>query len=67
MLPVYHSESMANGTDSGSDSKIVSGWIRLSNCEARIMYMKTNDSRKTHRNSVKVFSISRALPVTLVV
>ena len=67
MLPVYQSENSANGTDSGSDSKIVSGWIRLSNCEARIMYMKMTESRKTHRNSVKVFSISLALPVTNVV
>jgi hypothetical protein len=64
VLPVYHSENSANGTDSGSESRIVSGWITLSNCEARIMYMKMTDRRKTHRNSVKVFSISRALPVT---
>ena len=64
MLPVYHSENSANGTDSGSDNKIVSGWITLSNCEARIMYMNTTERRKTHRNSVKVFSISLALPVT---
>ena len=45
---------------------MVSGWIRLSNCEARIMYMKMTERRKTHRNSVKVFSISFALPVTKV-
>ena len=63
---MYQSASMANGTDSGSDNKMVSGWMRLSNCEARIMYMKANESTKTHRNSVKVFSISLALPVTKV-
>ena len=66
MLPVYHSESMAKGTESGSESRMVSGWMRLSNCEARIMYMKANESTNTHRNSVNVFSISFALPVTKV-
>ena len=67
MLPVYQSENRAKGTDSGSESRMVSGWIRLSNCDARIMYMKTTASRKTQRNSTKVRSNSAARPDTAVV
>ena len=67
MLPVYQSENSANGTDSGSERRIVSGWITLSNWDARIMYMKMTESRNTHRNSVNVFSSSRARPDTAVV
>ena len=54
MLPVYQSEKSANGTESGRESRIVSGWTRLSNWVARIMYMKITASRKTQRNSTKV-------------
>ena len=67
MLPVTHSESSANGTDSGSESRMVSGWTRLSNCDARIMYMKMIDSRNAQRNSLNVRSSSRPRPVTAVV
>ena len=52
--------------ESGSESRIVNGWITLSNCEARIMYMKITESRNTHRNSVNVRSSSRARPDTAV-
>ena len=64
--PIAHSEKSANGTASGSDSRIVSGWTRLSNCEARIMYMKMTDSRNAQRNSRNVRSSSRARPATAV-
>ncbi len=47
---------------SGSDSRIVNGWMVLSNCAARIMYMKITDSANAHRNSPKVRSSSRPLP-----
>jgi hypothetical protein len=30
-IAVYQSESSANGTDSGRESRMVRGWIRLSN------------------------------------
>ncbi len=43
---------MANGTASGSDSRMVSGWTTLSNCEARIMYMKMIDSMSAQMNSL---------------
>ena len=54
MLPVTQSENSANGTESGSESRMVSGCTRLSNCEARIMYMNTIDSRNAQMNSLKV-------------
>ena len=44
--PVSHSESSANGIDSGSVSMIVNGWRKLSNCAASTMYMKMDASRK---------------------
>ena len=40
------SETSANGTVSGSASKIVIGCSHDSNCAARIRYMKMNDSPK---------------------
>jgi len=39
----------------------------LSNCEARIMYMKIIDRMNAQMNSVKVRSNSRARPETVVV
>ena len=47
-----HSDSNANGTESGKLSRIVSGCTVLSNCEARIMYMKMIESMKAQINSV---------------
>ena len=38
--------SSANGSVSGSDSRIVIGCSHDSNCAARIRYMKTSDSTK---------------------
>ena len=39
----------------------------LSNCDARIMYMKMIDRMKAQMNSVNVRSSSRARPETVVV
>jgi hypothetical protein len=50
VLPVYHSERKAKGTDRGNESRIVRGCSRLSNCEARIMYMKISDNIKAQMN-----------------
>ena len=54
------------GPTSGSDSRMVNGCTRLSNCEARMMYIRTTESRKAQRNSVNVVSSSRARPETRV-
>ena len=35
---------MPNGIDSGSVSRIVTGWMNDSNCAASTMYIKMNDS-----------------------
>ena len=66
MLPVSQSETRANGTDRGSDNKIVNGCTRLSNWAARIMYMNTTDRAKAMTSSPKVRSSSRARPAMLV-
>ena len=47
------SESSANGSVSGSDSRIVTGCSHDSNCAARIRYMNTNDSAIAVRNAVR--------------
>ena len=52
----------ANGIDSGSASRIVIGWTKLSNCAARIMYMKTKLSRKASRKLVPVSPSDLARP-----
>src|SRR5262245_44126115 len=67
VLPNNHSEKKAKGTDRGNDSRIVSGCTRLSNCEARIIYMKITDNKKAQMNSTKVRSNSRPRPDTVVV
>ena len=41
----------ANGTVSGSDSRIVIGCSHDSNCAARIRYMKMNDSANATRKA----------------
>ena len=46
VLPVYQRESIANGTESGSDNRMVNGWNTLSNWDARIVYMKMTESGK---------------------
>ena len=66
MFPVYQSENRAKGIASGSDSRMFRGFSRLSNWDARIMYMKITASRNTQRNSTKVRSNSRARPETAV-
>ena len=43
------SDTSANGTVSGSDSRIVIGCSHDSNCAARIRYMKISDSAKAIR------------------
>ena len=52
--------------DSGNDSKMVNGWIVLSYCEARIMYMKMMESKNAQMNCVNVRSNSRPRPETVV-
>jgi hypothetical protein len=42
-------DSSANGSVSGSDSRIVIGWSHDSNCAARIRYMNTSDSTNAMR------------------
>ena len=54
----------ANGTVSGSASRIVIGWIQLSNCAARIRYMKMIESRNAMRNADAAFPCSRERPVS---
>ena len=58
--------SSAPTSASGSDSMMSSGSVNDSNCDARMMYIRITERTKAHRNSVKVFSISLALPVTKV-
>ncbi|MND06496.1 hypothetical protein D3C83_279120 [compost metagenome] len=41
VLPASHSPPKAPTTDSGKDSMMLSGWMKLSNCAARIMYTST--------------------------
>src|SRR6185369_1396101 len=65
--PVPHNDSSAKGTDNGKLSKIVKGCTVLSNCEARIMYMKMIERMNAQINSVNVLSSSRARPETVVV
>src|SRR4030095_5474097 len=66
LWPVTHNEKSANGTAKGSDSRIVNGCVRLSNSEARIIYMNTTDKLNAMRNSVNVRSSSRPRPVMTV-
>ncbi len=56
-------DSSANGTVSGSASRIVTGWIQLSNCAARIRYMKMIESRKASRKFRAALPCSRERPV----
>ena len=51
----------------GKLNKIVNGCTVLSNCEARIMYMKIIERMNAQMNSVNVLSSSRARPETVVV
>ena len=55
------------GRQSGRESRMVKGWTRFSNWEARIMYMKTIERAKAQMNSPKVRSSSRPRPETRVV
>ena len=56
------SDSSANGSVSGSDSRIVTGCSHDSNCAARIRYMKMNDSAIAVRNALAVRFNSRERP-----
>ncbi len=55
--------SSANGTVIGSASRIVTGWIQLSNCAASIRYMKMIDSRKAMAKLAAALPCSRERPV----
>ena len=57
-VPSSHSEMSANGSVSGTASRIVIGWTKLSNCAARIMYMKMNASK----NAMAKFELAGAMP-----
>ncbi len=57
-------ESRANGTVSGSASKIVTGWSHDSNWAARIRYMKMMDSRNARAKFRAAVPISFEVPVT---
>jgi hypothetical protein len=49
VCPVISRLKIPNGIESGSVSKIVTGWTKLSNCAASTMYIKMNDSAKASR------------------
>src|SRR3954471_3089436 len=56
-------DSRAKGTVIGSDSRMVIGWSQLSNCAARIRYMKTIDRAKAIRKELAALPCSRERPV----
>ena len=58
------SDSRANGIVSGRASRIVIGWIKLSNCAARIMYMKTSERTKARMKLSRVSSSVLAWPLS---
>ena len=67
MFPVSQIDSSAKGMQSGMESRMVKGWTRFSNWEARIMYMKTIERANAQPNSLNVRSSSRPFPETRVV
>ncbi len=67
VFDVSQIDSSANGTESGSESRMISGCTRLSYCDASTIYMKITDSRNAHPNSTNVRSSSRPRPATLTV
>ncbi len=60
--PKISSEMKANGTVSGSESKMVIGCTQLSNCAARMRYMKTSDIANATRNADIARPCSRERP-----
>ena len=54
---------MANGSVSGSASRMVTGCSQDSNCAARVRYMKTMASRKASRNALPALAISFDRPI----
>ena len=59
-------DSSANGSVSGSDSRIVTGWSHDSNCAARIRYMNTSDSTNAIRKFCAARPSSRERPANRV-
>ena len=59
-------DSSANGSVSGSDSRIVIGCSHDSNCAARIRYMKTSDSTNAIRKFCAARPSSRERPANRV-
>ena len=57
------SDSSANGSVSGRDSRIVTGWSQDSNCAASTRYMKISDRANAVRNAVAVRLSSRDWPL----
>ena len=64
--PVAMIEKSANGSVSGSESRIVSGWSHDSNWAARIRYMKTSDRPNASMKARPVRASSRERPANLV-
>ena len=51
--PKMRIETRANGTVSGSARRIVMGWSQLSNCAARMRYMKMNGEREREQEVLR--------------
>src|SRR5262249_11022867 len=64
VCPAIAVESNANGIESGSVNRIVTGWMNDSNCAARIRYINTNDKRNASRNELYARCSSFDWPVT---
>ena len=60
--PRMRSEINANGTVSGSASRMVIGCSQDSNCAARMRYMKMNDIPKARMKALPVRAISFDCP-----
>ena len=58
-----HNENRANGIASGKDKRMVNGCTVLSNCEARIMYMKITDNKNAHKNSFRFVPVHGHVPI----
>ena len=62
VLPDSQSDASANGSESGSESRMTNGCTRLSYCAASTMYMNAIESTNAQPNSTNVRSSSRPRP-----
>jgi hypothetical protein len=60
--PITISDSSANGAERGRLTRMVTGSMKLSNCAASTMYMKTMASTKASTNSSEARPNSRERP-----